>query len=244
MAGMNSVFYLSLRSVPLGVAVTVEFLGPLLLASVQNRRLVDLMWVLLAAGGVALLGLHPAHHIALSGLALALLAGLFWAGYILASARVGRVLPGASGLAVALVVASVLVAPFGVHGASAIAGEPSLLLTAAAVALLSSVLCYGLELEALRRMPTRVFGVFMSLEPAAAAVAGLVVLGQRLGAREVTALLLVSVASAGTTLGQPGDSPALVPPAEPDRSREPLASQLGRAGEDVRPGGHRAGDLV
>jgi inner membrane transporter RhtA len=202
MAGMNLAFYLSLRTVPLGVAVTVEFVGPLLLALVQTRRLLDLLWALFAAGGVVLLGADPTGDIPLSGLALALLAGLFWAGYILASAHVGQVLPGAGGLAVALGVASVLVLPFGASGAAEVLDRPSLLLPAAAVALLSSVLAYGLELAALRSMPTRVFGILMSLEPGAAALAGLVVLGQQLGGREVAALLLVSLASAGVTLGR------------------------------------------
>ena len=202
MAGMNLVFYLSLRTVPLGVAVTVEFVGPLLLALAQTRRLVDLLWALLAAGGVVLLGADGASGIPVSGLALALVAGLFWAGYILASARVGQELPGLDGLAVALALAAAVVLPFGVSGASAVVGQPALLVAAFGVALLSSVLSYGLELVALRRMPTRVFGILMSAEPAAAALAGLVVLSQALGTREVVALVLVSAASAGVTLGR------------------------------------------
>ena len=202
MAGMNLVFYLSLRTVPLGVAVTVEFVGPLLLALVQTRRAVDLLWALLAAGGVVLLGADPSGDVPLSGLALALVAGLFWAGYIIASARVGSLLTGVDGLAVSLAVATLLVLPFGASGASAVFERPSLLVAAAGVALLSSVISYGLELVALRRIPTRVFGILMSLEPGAAALAGLVVLGQSLRPRDVAALLLVSVASAGVTLGR------------------------------------------
>lgn len=202
MAGMNLVFYLSLRTVPLGVAVTVEFVGPLLLALAQTRRGVDLLWALLAASGVLLLGLDTTSGIPLSGLALALLAGLFWAGYILASARVGQVLPGLDGLAVALCVAAALVLPFGASGASAVLDRPELLIGGLAVAVLSSLVPYGLELTALRRMPTRVFGILMSLEPAAAALAGLLVLSQALGLREVGALLLVSLASLGVTLGR------------------------------------------
>ena len=211
MAGMNLVFYLSLRTVPLGVAVTVEFLGPLLLSLVQTRRVVDLVWALLAAGGVALLGLSTTSGIPLSGLALAGLAGLFWAGYILGSARLGQVLPGAGGLAVSLSVAAVLVAPFGLTEATTVLDDPLLLLPAAAVALLSSVIPYGLELEALRTIPTRVFGILMSLEPAAAAASGWVLLGQNLGARELTALGLVSAASLGVTLGQRDDAMPLQP---------------------------------
>ena len=211
MAGMNLVFYLSLQTVPLGVAVTVEFLGPLVLSLVQTRRVVDLVWALLAAAGVALLGLSTTSGIPLSGLALAGLAGLFWAGYILGSARLGQVLPGAGGLAVSLSVAAVLVAPFGLAQAGAVLDDPILLVPAAAVALLSSVIPYGLELEALRSIPTRVFGILMSLEPAAAAAAGWVLLSQALGARELTALVLVSAASLGVTLGRRPDAMPLQP---------------------------------
>lgn len=209
MAGMNSVFYLALRTVPLGVAVTVEFAGPLLLALAQTRRWRDVGWVALAGAGVAVLGLDGSGA-PLSGLALAFLAGLFWGGYILASASVGARLPGTGGLAVALLVATVLVLPFGASGAAIAFTDPRLLLAGAAVAVLSSAVPYGAELAALRRIPTRVFGVLMSLQPAAAALAGLLVLGQELGRREVLALVLVSAASAGVTLGRrrEGDVPA------------------------------------
>jgi inner membrane transporter RhtA len=210
-AAMNSVFYLSLRTVPLGVAVTVEFMGPLLLALVQTRRLLDLFWALLAGAGVLLLGLDSTGGVAITGLLLAGLAGAFWALYILASARVGRLLPGIDGLAVALAFASLLVLPFGAAGASQAFSDPTLLITAASVALLSSVVPYGLELMALRRIPTRVFGVLMSLEPAAAATAGFLVLGQELGPVEVAALLMVSLASAGITLGRREGQPPLEP---------------------------------
>lgn len=199
MGTMNLVFYLSIRTVPLGVAVTVEFTGPLLLALAQTRRGRDVVWVLLAGGGVALLGLGGGSA-PLGGLALAFLAGLCWAGYILASARVGALLPGTDGLAVALLVATLLVLPFGAGGAVEVGHDRALLVGGLGVALLSSVIPYGAELAALRRIPTRVFGVLMSLEPAAAAVAGLLVLGQRLSPREVVALLLVTAASAGVTL--------------------------------------------
>ncbi|KUL37612.1 EamA family transporter [Actinoplanes awajinensis] len=216
MAGMNLVFYLAIRTVPLGTAVTVEFVGPLLLALVQTRRLADLGWALLAGAGVALLGLHSGGAAPLGGLALALIAGLCWAGYIVFSARVGALIPGTGGLAVSLAVGALLVAPFGLSGAGAVLDHPHLLLGAAAVALLSSVISYGLELTALRRIPTRVFGILMSLEPAAAALAGLLVLGQRLGPVEVAALLLVTGASVGVTLGRrSSDRSAAQPAAAP-----------------------------
>lgn len=211
MTGMNLTFYLSLRTVPLGVAVTVEFLGPLLLALVQTRRAVDLVWAALAAGGVLLLGLDTSSDIPVSGLLLAFVAGLFWAAYIVASARLGQVLPGTDGLAVALAFGALLVLPFGAQGASAVVERPSLLVAALVVALLSSVISYGLELSALRRMPTQVFGILMSLEPAAAAVAGFFVLGEALGTREVIALVLVSLASGGITLARRRDAVPVQP---------------------------------
>jgi inner membrane transporter RhtA len=199
MAGMNSIFYLSLRTVPLGTAVTVEFLGPLLLALAQTRRWVDMLWALLAGGGVALLGLHGGSSAPLGGLLLAFLAGLCWAGYIVCSARLGGIVPGTGGLTVSLAVAALIVLPFGAAGASAVVHRPILLLGAAGVALLSSVISYGLEINALRRIPTRVFGILMSLEPAAAALAGLLLLGQHLPLAGVIALVLVTLASAGVT---------------------------------------------
>jgi len=212
MAGMNLIFYLALRTVPLGIAVTVEFLGPLLLALVQTRRLLDLFWALLAAAGVVLLGTANGGSAPIGGLVLAFVAGLCWAGYIVFSARLGGLVPGTGGLAMSLGVAALLVLPFGASGASAVLGHPTLLIGATAVALLSSVFSYGLEINALRRIPTRVFGILMSLEPAAAAIAGLLILGQRLDAVEVIALLLVTLASAGVTMARPRRAEAVAEP--------------------------------
>jgi inner membrane transporter RhtA len=200
MAGMNLAFYLALRTVPLGTAVTVEFLGPLLLALAQARRLPDLLWALVAGAGVVLLGVDSGGSAPLGGLALALTAGLCWAGYIVLSARLGRLVPGTGGLAVSLTVAALVVLPFGAGPAMAVVDRPALLIGATAVALLSSVFSYGLEITALRHIPTRVFGILMSLEPAAAAIAGLLLLHQRLGLRAILALLLVSLASLAVTL--------------------------------------------
>jgi inner membrane transporter RhtA len=211
MAGMNIVFYLALRTVPLGVCVTVEFLGPLTVALVQTRRWRDVLWVCLAAAGVAMLGLRGGGDLPIGGLALALVAGAFWALYILASARVGQTVPGTEGLAMALVIAAVIALPFGAAGVAGVLDQPRILLIGCGVALFSSIIPYICELAALRRMPTRVFGVLMSLEPGAAAVAGLIVLDQALAAREIAALVLVSVASVGITLGRRGDQAAPQP---------------------------------
>lgn len=196
MAGMNAAFYSALQYIPLGVAVTVEFLGPLALALAMTRRWRDAAWAAMAGAGVLLLGAGAQGSASTLGLALALLAGAFWAGYILTSARVGSEFPGLDGLAVALVVASLLTAPFGAASAMTAFTDPSLLAKAILVALLSSILVYGLEMAALRRISSRVFSVMLSLEPAAAALAGFLVLGQLLTGTDVLGLVLVSVASA------------------------------------------------
>jgi inner membrane transporter RhtA len=199
LAAMNLCFYASIDRIPLAVAVTVEFVGPLGVAVAGSRRPLHLLWVVLAATGVVLLtgglagGLDPA------GVLLAFAAGCCWAGYILLSQRVGRAVPGATGLVVAMLAAAVLLLPVGVAGAGARLLEPRLLAAGAAVGLLASAIPYALELEALRRLPARTFGVLMSLEPAVAALAGLVVLGQTLRPRELAGIALVVMASAGAT---------------------------------------------
>ncbi|MEJ5946076.1 EamA family transporter [Pseudokineococcus basanitobsidens] len=218
MAGMNGLFYLSIERLPLGVAVSVELLGPLVLSVVQARRVQDLLWSALALGGVVLLGTRALTDVGAQGgldplgLVLAASAGACWAGYILASARVGRLVPGTGGLAVSLLVGAVLVAPLGLGGALVVLDRPGLLLAALAVALLSSVVPYGADLAALRRLPTRVFGVLMSLQPAAAALAGLLVLGQGLSPLELVALVLVSTASAGVALSRRRGEPTAARP--------------------------------
>ncbi len=200
LGGMNSCFYLALDRIPQGIAVTFEMIGPLVLALVLSRRALDGVWIALAAAGVALLsggdwsGLDPV------GVAFALVAGTLWAVYILLATRVGRAFPGMGGLALAMVVAALATLPFGIADAGADLLDARVLLIGGAVALLSSVIPYSLELHALRSMATRVFGVLMTVEPAAAALAGLVVLGQRLSTIELVAILLVIAASAGVTL--------------------------------------------
>ncbi len=197
LAGMNFSFYLALDRIPLGIAVTLEFIGPLSVAIAGSRRALDLLWVALAAGGIALLSPGVGGNLDALGVAFALLAGAFWASYIFLSARVGREIPGATGLALALTVSTALLLPVGIASAGADLLAAGALAAGFAVAMLSSAIPYSLELEALRRLPTGTFGVLMSLEPAAAATIGLVILGQGLEAREVVAIALVVVASAG-----------------------------------------------
>jgi inner membrane transporter RhtA len=203
LAGMNYAFYASLDRIPLGVAVTFEFVGPLGVAVFGSRRALDLLWVVLAAAGILLLA-DPNGGFDGVGVALALLAGAFWAAYILVAARMGQVIPGGAGLALAMVVAAALLLPVGLADAGGDLLDPVVLGVGLAVAILSSAIPYSLEFEALRRLPAGVFGVLMSLEPAMATLAGLVVLGEVLGARELVAIGLVVVASAGAARGATG----------------------------------------
>lgn len=212
LAGMNSLIYLALARIPLGVAVTLEFTGPLVLALVQTRRIRDALWAALAFAGVVLLGVGSTGQVALAGVLLAFGAAAFWATYIIANSRAGRAIEGIDGLAVAATVAAVVVAPFGAgQAADAIVGEPSLVLVFVVVAVLTSALPYALEMVALRRLSTRVFGVLSSLGPGVAALAGFLVVGQALDVREIVALALVTAASVGVTLGSGREPPAPQP---------------------------------
>jgi inner membrane transporter RhtA len=218
LAGMNSLIYLAIDVVPLGVAVTLEFLGPLAVALAQTRRWLDAAWALLALVGVVVLGLDSSGATPLIGVLLALGAGAFWAGYIVANANLGRSDDAMGGLAVSMVVAAAVVVPVGAADATrAVVADPRLLAVFLLVALLTSALPYSLEVVALRRLPTRVFGVLSSLGPAVAALAGLVVLRQALGGRELVALALVTAASVGVTVtagrGRPSRDVVEAPPA-------------------------------
>jgi inner membrane transporter RhtA len=202
LGAMNWTFYTAIDRIPLGLAVTLEFLGPLGVAVAGSRGALDVVWVVLAAAGVVtLVGLGGMGDGGLDavGVVAALVAGALWATYILLSARTGRAFPGGSGLALAMVVGALLIAPAGIAQAGDVLLDPGLLLAAAGIALASSVIPYSLELEALRTLPPRVFGVLMSLEPAVAALAGFAVLSQSLAAREVVAIALVVAASVGAS---------------------------------------------
>jgi inner membrane transporter RhtA len=210
LVSMNISFYEALDHSPLGVVVTVEFLGPLAVAVFGSRRALDLVWVVLAGAGVALLangggrGVHPL------GIGLAALAGVFWACYILLSVPVGKRFPGPTGLAPAMVVGAILAAPWGIISGGHNFGNAQIVGAAVGVGLLSSALPWSLELEALRRLPTHVFGVVLSIEPAVAALAGFVFLHEHLRVRAWVAIALVVLARAGAALRR---SPTLPPDA-------------------------------
>ncbi len=200
LAFMNFSFYSALARIPLGIAVTVEFVGPLAVAVAGSRRILDFVWVALAAAGIVLFAPWTGASLDPLGLLLALLAGAFWACYILLSARVGKIIPGRNGLAMAMSLSALVLLPIGIGSAGMALVDPLALLGGSAVAFLSSALPYSLEIEALRRLPAHVFGILMSLEPAAGALAGFILLGQRLDVRALIALALVTGASFGVTL--------------------------------------------
>ena len=195
---MNWAIYQSFARIPLGIAVTIEFLGPLTVAVISSRRLMDLIWVLLAGAGVALLGVSKA-TLSLAGIAFALLAGLAWACYILLSAQTGRRWPGLTGLALASMVGAIALAPPAILDAGSRILSPAVLALGVAVGLLSSVIPYSFELMALCRIPARVFSILMSLEPAAAGLAAMIVLGEFLTLVQWLAMACVVVASIGAT---------------------------------------------
>lgn len=201
LAGMNWSFYEALHRLPLGVAVTIEFLGPLGVAVAGSRRLLDAVWVVLAASGVVLISTRGSHAgVHLSGVLLALIPAACWAGYILLAKRVGTSFGALEALAIGMAVGTLLVLPAGlVQGGSQLL-QPAVLGTCLGVATMSSLIPYTLEFVALRRLSTAVFGLLMSLEPAVAALAGVIVLGQHLTPVLIGALLLVVIASIGTSL--------------------------------------------
>jgi len=203
LGAMNLCIYESFSRIPLGVAVTIEFAGPLGIAVALSRRRLDLACAALAALGIVLLADPGSGSVDVLGVVFALIAAACWAVYILVAQAAGRVFTGGRGVALAMSVAVLVPLVPGIIGAGSELLQPQWLAIGCAVALLSSVLPYSLETEALRRLPANVFGVLMSLEPGVAALAGFAVLGQDLRARDVVAIALVVVASIGVTRAGP-----------------------------------------
>jgi inner membrane transporter RhtA len=218
LAGMNTLFYQSIERIPLGAAVTLEVLGPLTLSVVSSRRASSWLWAGLALAGVFLLGRGGFDSLDVAGVGFALAAGALWAAYIVLSTRAGDRFAGAEGLALAMTAAAALSLPLGLLSAGGALLDPVTLGLGAVVALMSSALPYSLDLHALRTIPSSVFAVLKSLDPAIAALAGLVVLHQAMGPLEVAAVALVVAASAGAVrAGRPrpaaertGEGPVLV----------------------------------
>lgn len=221
MAAMNGFFYASLDRIPMSAAVAIEFIGPLVYAGLTSRRRGDLVWVGLAAAGMAVLGLEALSDAALDpfGMLLALVAGVFWVGYIVGSAAVGRRIAGTGGLAVAMLLGGLMLAPVGRTAVDGVTADPWLLVPAVVTALLASVIPYSLELAALRRLPAAVFSVLISLEPAFAALAGFILLDQEMTAMRGVTIVLVIAASVGITCSAHLQS---VRPPQEVRVRRPL----------------------
>jgi len=250
-AGTNGFFYAALARLPLGTAVTIQFLGPLTLAAVLSRRWREGGWVLLAVAGVLILGVadarggssagHAGHSLDPAGVAFVLVSAAFWALYIVTGSRVSRAVPGRGGLAVGMTVGALAVAPFGARGATQLAGRPHLLLVALGMAVLASVVPYTLELAAMRRAPRRVFGILLSLEPAVAATAGLLLLGQRVPPAAIGGIAVVILASAGATASarplRTAADPADCAPAYADTAYADTAfADTGGVGSHASPG--------
>lgn len=199
-AFMNACFYQAIDRIPLGLATTVEFLGPLAVAVLGSRRALDFLWIGLAGAGVALLG-SPGVDLDPAGLAFAFGAAAGWAAYILIAKRMLRDWSLGTGLSLTLLVAAVLLTPFGVAAGGSDLLDGRVLAIGLAVAVLGSVLPFTLELAALHQLSAATFGILLSLEPAVAAFAGAVALSQVPDAVEAVAICLVVVASAGASLG-------------------------------------------
>ena len=196
---MNLCFYLALRTIPLGVAVAVEFIGPLVVAAASHRSRLDILWLALAAGGLLLLTPLGGQALDPVGLLLALAAGVFWGLYIVFGQAAGAIGEGAAS-ALGMAVAALVVLPFGIASAGMRLADPALLPLGLTVAVLSSALPYSLEMFALTRLPRTTFGTLMSLEPAIGALSGLVLLGQHLSLRQGGAIAAIILASAGAAI--------------------------------------------
>jgi inner membrane transporter RhtA len=222
LGAMNLLFYLSLTRLPIGLAVAIEFTGPLTLAIAGSRRLADLGWIALAVLGLALLlplggagGLDPV------GIALALAAGAAWALYILFGQRAGRI-DGGQAVSLGMLVAAMVAAPAGLAEAGPALFLPTSLVLGFAMAMLSSALPYSLEMVALRRLDRTTFGVLMSLEPAVAAIVAFLLIGERLTPVQWVAISLVIAASAGVTAAaRPRAARAMEERAAPTSPPEP-----------------------
>jgi inner membrane transporter RhtA len=205
---MNLFYYLALNRVPLGITVAIEFVGPLAVATLSSHRLIDFCWILLAAAGLLLL--LPVAHIGVGtdpiGALCALVAGGCWALYIIYGQKAGAD-HGAQTVALGSLISAVIVIPIGLidRGHTLFAG--SILLPGLAIAILSTVIPYTLEMYALTRLPARTFGVLMSIEPAFGALIGYVHLHESLTAAQWTAIALIILASIGATASAPQKVP-------------------------------------
>ncbi|MDD1969182.1 threonine/homoserine exporter RhtA [Pseudomonas putida] len=211
LGGMNFLFYMAIRTIPLGIGVALEFTGPLAVALLHSRKVTDFIWIILAVIGLALLiPMGQTDALDLTGALYALGAGVCWAAYILFGQKAGAD-HGVQTAALGVVIAAIFIAPFGVAHAGAALLDPALIPIALGVAILSTALPYSLEMIALTRMPARTFGTLMSMEPAIGALMGLVFLHEALSLTQWLAIGAIIVASIGATLTTTPEPAALVP---------------------------------
>jgi len=196
---MNMVFYLAIARIPVGLGVTLEFVGPLILAIFGSRRIIDFIWVALSIIGIALIAPWTSNGLAISGVLLALLAGVFWATYIILGGRISKIMKGGEAVSLGMLVATIIILPFGFLSGGLSHLSPKLLGLGAALALLSSAIPFTLEIGALKQLPARTFSILMSLEPAMASLAAFAFLQEYLSVTECIAVGCVVVASAGSS---------------------------------------------
>jgi inner membrane transporter RhtA len=200
LGAMNLIFYLAIERIPLGLAVTLEFVGPLLVAIWGSKRPIDFLWVLLAAAGIILIAPSSNSGIDILGMLLALLAGGFWAAYILLGGKISKIMRAGDAVATGMIFASILIIPFGVLGKGLNNLTPTLFSLGIALALLSSAIPFSLEMKALSQLPSRTFSILMSLEPAAASICALIFLQEFLSFNEILAVIFIVIASSGSAI--------------------------------------------
>lgn len=204
---MNTVFYMAIARIPLGLGVAIEFMGPLALALTGSKRTIDFVWVLLAATGIALIAPWSNNRLDLIGILLALLAGALWAAYILLGGHISKIMDGGKAVTIGMIFASLMVLPIAIGDGLLIHFRPVMILPGIALALLSSAIPFTLEMHAMRKIPAKTFSILMSLEPAVAAFSGLLFLHEYLSFYEWLAVALVIIASAGATLAAKKTAP-------------------------------------
>jgi inner membrane transporter RhtA len=200
LGAMNLIFYLSIERIPIGLAVTLEFIGPLLVAVLGSKRTIDFFWVLLAAAGIVLIAPWSNNGLDILGVVFALLAGALWAAYIILGGKISKIMKGGDAVTIGMLFASILIVPFGILGNGLINLTPQLLGLGVALALLSSAIPFTLEMKALGQLPARTFSILMSLEPAAASICAFLFLQEYLTFNEILAVIFVIIASAGSTI--------------------------------------------
>lgn len=211
LGAMNLTYYFALSRIPLGIAVTLEFMGPLLLVVFSSKRAIEFLWILLAAGGIALMTPWNNTNIDLFGAGMALLAGSFWAGYIILGRRVSAVLDGRQAVTIGMLFAFIVALPFAFNSATLVNFKSSMIVPVLALALFCSAVPFSLEMYGLKYIPTKTFSILMSMEPAVGAICGLIFLKEYLSVQEYAAVVLVVIASAGATIGNREDIGKIAP---------------------------------